>query len=263
MLKCGSCGFITANYDMDHFDSEKIYDESYFNGSEYENYVRDKDVFLENYDQRIEFLKKKDKERLFSTVLEIGCAYGFFGLALRKHFPAAHYKGIDVTKEAVHFGSTQFGLDLVCEDYLQHYRDQPITDIFMWDVIEHLPHPDLFVQKIHQDLGAQGRLYLTTGDISALVPRFQGKNWRMIHPPSHLHYFSKKTISLLLKRYGFKIVSISYPSVSRSLRQIYYSLFLLKREGNSFHRMVHSAIPGGLKIPVNTFDIMMVVAEKE
>ena len=53
-----------------------------------------------------------------------------------------------------------------------------------------------------------GKTYITTGDISAALPRFQKEKWRMIHPPSHLHYFSKKTLTLLLERYDLKVVRI-------------------------------------------------------
>lgn len=262
LKKCTSCGFITASYDMQRFDADQIYDETYFNGNEYENYLRDKDVFLLNYNKRIEFLKKKDPARAFTNVLELGCAYGFFGLALKGRFPESNYTGIDITPTPINYGKEALGLNLVCGDYLDYKPGTHYTDIFMWDVIEHLPSPELFIEKIHTDLATKGRLYLTTGDISTLIPKIQGRKWRMIHPPSHLHYFSKKTISMLLEKKGFKVVSVTYPPVSRSLKQIYYSLFLLNKKEKFFHKKMHSAIPENFNVPLNTFDIMLVVAEK-
>lgn len=262
LRKCRSCSFVTANYDMHRFNADQIYDDTYFNGSEYENYLRDKDVFLNNYRERIGFLVKKDPGRTFQKVLEVGCAYGFFGLALKEKFPLSSYTGIDITETGTRYGKEMLGLDLVCGDYLEYQPGATYSDVFMWDVIEHLPSPDLFLEKIYNDLATGGRLYLTTGDISALIPRLQGRNWRMIHPPSHLHYFSAKTISVLLERCGLRVVSVTYPSVSRSVKQIYYSLFLLNKKENSFHKRIHSIIPEGMNIPMNTFDIMLVTAEK-
>lgn len=262
LKKCTSCGFVTAQYDMQTFDADKIYDETYFNGNEYENYLRDREVFLYNYNKRIQLLRRNDPSREFSKTLELGCAYGFFGLALKENFPKASYTGIDITPSPINYGKEALGLDLICGDYLDFKPQTRYTDIFMWDVIEHLPEPDLFIEKINADLDEGGRLYLTTGDISALLPKIQGRKWRMIHPPSHLHYFSKKTITDLLNKKGFKVISVNYPSVSRSVKQIYYSLFLLNREHRKFHRKVHSMIPENLNVPLNTFDIMLVVAEK-
>ena len=60
----------------------------------------------------------------------------------------------------------------------------------MWDTIEHLKRPDLFVQKAAADLRPGGLIALTTGDIGSLNARLRGARWRMIHPPTHLHYFS-------------------------------------------------------------------------
>lgn len=263
LRKCTQCTFITANYDMERFNAAEIYDENYFTGDEYENYLRDKDTFLYNYNKRIDFLVKKDGHRAFRDVLELGCAYGFFGLALQKKFPESSYTGIDITPVPIEYGKTNLGLNLICEDYLSFPAPGKYSDIFMWDVIEHLPPADVFVDKIYHDLKPGGRLYLTTGDISALLPRLQGRKWRMIHPPSHLHYFSRQTMKLLLEQKGFRVISITYPPVNRSLKQIYYSLFLLnKKKGGRLHKRIHAAIPEGVNIPLNTFDIMMVVAEK-
>ena len=66
----------------------------------------------------------------------------------------------------------------------------------------------------------RGYLLLTTGDVSSLLPRLQGKAWHLIHPPTHVHYSSRKTITSLLKRLQFEVVDIKYPDVWRSDRQL-------------------------------------------
>lgn len=263
LRKCTRCGFVTANYDMSSYDADEIYDEDYFMGSEYEHYVRDKDAFIRNFNARIDRLQKLDPGRRFENILELGCAYGFFGLVVKQRFPNSQYTGLDITPKPIDHGKNEYNLNLICKDYLTFQRGgQTYTDVFMWDVIEHLPSPDAVIEKVYADLDEGGRLYITTGDISALLPRLQGKRWRMIHPPSHLHYFSRKTISVLLERKGFRIVAVLYPAVRRSLKQIYHSLFILNKSERTFHKKIHSLIPEALQIPLNTFDIMMVVAEK-
>jgi hypothetical protein len=132
----------------------------------------------------------------------------------------------------------------------------------MWDVIEHLHNPHLYIQKVSETLAAGGHVYITTGDIAALLPRLQKRKWRMIHPPSHLHYFSKKTLSMLLARYGLNVTHVRYPGTARSLKQIYYSLYLLRKRETVFKKLVYAKIPERAFITLNTYDIMLVVAQK-
>ncbi|MFM8243888.1 MAG: hypothetical protein ACKN86_13880, partial [Crocinitomicaceae bacterium] len=100
------------------------------------------------------------------------------------------------------------------------------------------------------------------GDISAWLPRKQKAKWRMIHPPTHVHYFTKKSITKLLNKYGYEIERISYPPVSRSIRVIFYSLFILNKKPLKVFQWTYNLIPEKASIKINTFDIMFVVAKK-
>ena len=51
---------------------------------------------------------------------------------------------------------------------------------------------------------------MTTGDIGSLMARWRGARWRQIHPPTHLHYFSKLTLAQLLERHGFTVAYAGY-----------------------------------------------------
>ena len=67
---------------------------------------------------------------------------------------------------------------------------------------------------------------------------------------------------MLLERYDLKVVRIGYPATARSLRQIYYSLFLLNKRRNRFKEFAYRHIPEDASISLNTYDIMLAVAEK-
>ena len=87
----------------------------------------------------------------------------------------------------------------------------------------------------------------------------------MIHPPTHLQYFSKTTISDLLERKGFKVVRTLYPGYWRSVNEILHGLFLLgkaQKPGLAF-RILEKVLPHRFGIFANTFDIMLVVAQKQ
>lgn len=265
LLKCSNCGFITANIEVSLDELKTLYSEKYFKGEEYLDYIADKEFIQKNFKNRLKQIGKYHSG--ISNVLEIGCAYGFFAELITKKYPNVKYLGVDVSDEAIDYASSHLKQNVQCIDYLNLKTDQLYSDVFMWDVIEHLPEPSRVIKKASEELKTGGFIHITTGDVEALLPRWQKHKWRMIHPPSHLHYFSKKTLTKLLTESGFEIVQVSYPTIYRSARQIYYSLFLLNHDNkngfsNKLKNIFYKGIPIGLSVPINTFDIMFVTARK-
>jgi 2-polyprenyl-3-methyl-5-hydroxy-6-metoxy-1,4-benzoquinol methylase len=263
LLRCDSCGFITANLDMDSETLKAIYNENYFKGEEYLDYVRDKHVLQKNFGKRIKKMKKLFSEHQIKSALEIGCAYGFFAESFKKAFPSTDYVGYDIASEAVAYGKSELGMNVFDQDYLTVPSDKSYSDVFMWDVIEHLPNPDLFIEKIANELENGGRVYITTGDISSFLARKQKAKWRMIHPPSHMHYFSKDTLKQLLEKHGLTVTHLSYPPVYRSYALVFYSLFMLRKQPGKLTNFFYKLIPQSWFFPINTRDIMFMIAEKK
>jgi SAM-dependent methyltransferase len=262
LLHCLECGFVTANVRLSEEEIRKIYSEKYFAGEEYEDYVRDKVMLQKNFSARLKKICSIIPANRIADVLEIGCAYGFFGELIKRKIPNSTYLGFDASWEAVAYAKEKLGLNASAENYIEWKSEKKFTDIFMWDVIEHLERPDSFITKIAQDSVSGSRLYITTGDIGSWLARRQGCRWRMIHPPSHLHYFSKDTITLLLKKNGFTVKRIFYSPTSRSVKGIFYSLFMLRKNYSRWVGKIYHTIPENLSVAINTFDIMFVIAEK-
>jgi SAM-dependent methyltransferase len=239
-----------------------IYREDYFFGEEYSNYLDDKEILQRNFCRRLASLKTITEFQPGETALELGSAYGFFGEVILRKFPRLDYLGFDVVPAACQYATDQLGLKVYCEDFLSFSGSIRPTHVFMWDVIEHLRDPMKYLEKISSVITSGGKVYITTGDIGALVPRWQGRNWRMIHPPSRLNYFSAKSLKLLLERCGLTVVRVTYPATARSLRQIFYSLFVLNKTHRHVTRRLYNLIPAKAAVSINTFDIMFVVAQK-
>jgi len=256
LLKCPACGFVTAR--LDHpIDTRQIYDENYFTGSEYLDYRADEAFLKRNFRRRLsEILRRRSSGRL----LEIGSAYGFFLDVARAHFQTV---GFEANQTAVRHACDMLGLDVRGGDFLE--ADEAgiggkVDVTVMWDVIEHLERPDRFLAHI-ADLSNPGALlYLTTGDIGSRLARWRGRKWRLIHPPSHLHYFDRKTITRLLANHGFDVIDIRAVGVARSLRQILYSLLVLGIRMPAIYRAMEKTVPASWGVTINTFDIMRVAA---
>jgi 2-polyprenyl-3-methyl-5-hydroxy-6-metoxy-1,4-benzoquinol methylase len=261
LFRCSSCGFVSANLAIPDEALKALYNRDYFQGSEYQNYLADEEALKLNFDRRISTLRQIIPGFDRCSLYEIGCAYGFF-LELASHHVGAAV-GIDISEDAARYARECRGLSAESGDYLTATLPRPVDVIAMWDTVEHLKRPDLFVAKAARDLKPGGFLALTTGDIGSLNARLRGRRWRMIHPPTHLHYFSKQTNSRLLQRFGFEVVHLSHPGFTRNVRYILYILMVLRWKRESLFKRIERLPALDLPLTINLYDIMFVVARSK
>jgi SAM-dependent methyltransferase len=260
LVECTRCGFVSADLNLTADEITKLYERSYFHGDEYLDYAAEEESLRLNFRARLRTLRRIVPDLPERDIFEIGCAYGFF-LDEARHF-ARSVAGIDISHDAIAHGRSRFGLDIAQGDYLNRALDKKYGAIVMWDTVEHLQRPDLFIEKIHSDLEPGGVLALTTGDIGSINARLRGAKWRMIHPPTHLHYFSAGTIRRLLARHGFDVVHLSHPGVARNLRSILYYIMVWRTPKTDLYERLSRWRVFDLRISINMFDIMFVIARR-
>lgn len=263
LVKCNNCGVVFFKDDISKDELSNLYNKSgYFFGTEYMDYIKEKNALQKNFLNRIKYLRRlyPVKGKLF----EIGCAYGFF-LELAQNY--WQVKGIDISEDACMYAKNILGLDVICDDFL-NYKMEDNYDIFcLWDTIEHLKCPHLYIQKISKNIKPNGLLCITTGDIQSLVARFRKEKWRMIHPPTHLFYFSRQSLSFLLNSFGFKIVHYSkcgnYRNLNAMVNGILLSIYNKKIKTSLFlQKIIKINFSKDIDIKINLFDIMFLVAQK-
>lgn len=263
LLKCRCCGFVTANMVVGPDTLREIYNDNYFNSGEVFDYVSTYPSRLINFRAKLKHTLTVIDPKTIRSILEVGCAYGLFAEVVRQYLPGIPYLGVDVAEEAVRVGRDQWGVNLEVMDYLEHPNlPGSHSDIFMWDVIEHLPDPGAFVSKMANELAPGGHLVIGTPDIEGWLPRLQGRKWRNIHPPTHLHYFSPRTITTFLNRHGFDVMSIAKPAVYRNLRHVLRYALFRNGEPHGVWERLYGLVPAAATIPVNTFDNMIVAARR-
>ncbi|MGE3757002.1 MAG: class I SAM-dependent methyltransferase, partial [Pseudobdellovibrionaceae bacterium] len=156
-------------------------------------------------------------------------AYGFFVDFVRRQ-GAEKYFGTDISADAIAYAKKNFG----------HHFDTFTTEVrppfsynFMaaWDVWEHMESPYDFFSDVARSLPTGGILAMTTIDSSSFVARFRGLRWRQVHPPTHMHYPTKKALASALKRMNFEIIHHGHYGYYRSLESYLDALkisFLMK-----------------------------------
>lgn len=262
VVKCPACNLACADVDVSEEELLSLYDKDYFSGKEYLDYLSDKSIIQRNFQKIIKILSNySDGGNLF----EIGSAHGFFLELARERWQV---EGIDVSESACNFARNQLSLDVTCNDFLSTDIEQGKYDIFcMFDTIEHLKAPHLYIKKISESIKEGGLLVITTGDIGSLVARLRKSKWRLIHPPTHLYYFSKETLRKLLKKYGFKIIFFGYLGYYRSIKLIIYSLLMLR--ANKCEKLycvlkylLQKVGLAKASCYINLFDVMFIIAQK-
>lgn len=260
LIRCERCNFISADLEISDETLAALYGEDYFHGNEYVDYIAEEESLRINFSDRLKTIKKLRSDLSQANLFEIGCAYGFFLDQVRSIVSSS--AGVDISADAVRHAVTAKGVDARCGDYLTLELGNQVDIITMWDTIEHLKRPDLFIQKAARDLRPGGLLAITTGDIGSLNARVRGRNWRMIHPPTHLHYFSVDTIKRLLDAQGFDTVHVSHPGNSRSMRSIAYFILALQMKKPRLYDKIQRLPIFGWRITANLFDIMYVIARR-
>jgi SAM-dependent methyltransferase len=260
LLRCCECAFQTANLDLSTEALAALYGEKYFNGHEYANYLADRQAMEKSFRRRLrkllEYTPNPDRKHLF----EVGCAYGLFLNLARTYYRSV--SGIDISDAAVNFARAALHLDVDCGDLLLSTLPERIDVACLWDTIEHLSQPHLYIAKLATAMPKGSIIAITTGDIESTVARWRGKKWRQIHPPTHLQYFSKNTLSMLLGRHGFTVRYAGFDGMYRSAESMSYIIFALKHQCAAVHNILKRLGILRFDLYLNLRDILFIIAEK-
>ncbi len=215
LVRCTACGLVRAADRYFECDPAALYDAGYYSGprSEYVDYARDRWAATLNARRRVAILRRLLPGA--ARLLEIGAGYGYFLETASRRWLSS---GIEVSAHAAAEARSQ---NLRCDDgdYLSMPAATPPPDIVcLWDTIEHLVDPRRTLQKAADEISSGGVIAISTGDIGAWLPRVQRGAWRLIHPPTHLWYFSVATLTRLLDAVGFRVMRVVRPMFYRSLR---------------------------------------------
>lgn len=260
LLACELCGFITADVAISFDKLTALYSRDYFSGGEYRDYVAERALIEQHARRRLAKLSQYIDEPSQKRLFEIGSAYGFFLAVARERFGAV--EGIDISVDATAYAATELGLSVYAGDFLEHTLRSAPDVVCLWDTIEHVQHPHLYIEKAVTHMTKRGLLGITTGDIGSLVARWRGPKWRQIHPPTHLHYFSKDTLTRLLRKYGCDVRYCGYEGIYRSLDTMAYIILNIKHKQPRLYQMLKRA--GALRgnLYMNLGDIVFVIAQK-
>ena len=253
ILKCERCGLVYAEKAGPGV-LKALYTESYYRQGAYADYLGDRVAIRKNAARVLKHLERLVEGR---TLLDVGCAAGFFLDAARAHGWAV--KGLEFSEYAADYARRELQLRVDTGSIVDPPKDLPTFDVItMWDTIEHLERPDLALAHIRRLLRPEGVCVLSTGDHASLMRRLTGKNWRLFSDPTHNFFFDHSTMETLLRQAGFRMTSITHQGKWVSLAMILHQSRLPFAARAQDWLSTRNWNPS---IYVNLWDVMTVIAK--
>ena len=261
ILHCPECGHSYTELVVGEEEIGRIYSDDYFYGGKagYPDYTLEKDILI----RRGEYYARKVRKYMSpGKLLDVGAAAGF----ILKGFENNGWKGtgIEPNSTMAEYGQKVMELD-IRRGSLEALRAEENYDlILMIQVVAHLYDLNRALRKIHQSLKPGGMILIETWNRASYTARFFGENWHEYSPPSTLHFFSTKSLDLLLKKHGFRHVRSGRPlkmvhslHAKELLKHKMEQTFLLK-----YFTFLTGLIPGNMALPYPAEDLFWTIYEK-
>jgi SAM-dependent methyltransferase len=255
IMRCTACG--VGHAVVGAFNPDCLYNSDYFTGKvrhAYVNYAGSEKVLRHEFQRQVGFLRKFVQR---GKLLEIGCAYGFFLQQAKLFFDVY---GVEVSAEAVEFCHAT-GLPNVWRapsngDLFQEIGE--LDAIVLLDVIEHIDDVVGTMKLALERLRPHGVILITTGDWDSLLARLTGASWRLIAPPYHLWYFTRKSLGKMLAQFDCKEEHFSHPWKFVPLELIIDQLGTMVGR-----QLILPSLFSRGGVPANLYDAMRVVYRKQ
>lgn len=201
VYECQECGFIYAGDIVESMPLSRYYDLC----SKYSNESYNLDTASR---QRFEIILKLFKERVpkDASILEIGCAEGFFLDMLRSDGYIC-IEGIEPSSQCVQYARDELGLNVI-EGGLGNLKklDNKKFDVIVSEqVLEHIVNPYTAIEEMTRYLADDGLLCIGVPDAGAFSDHI---DFFRQFSSEHINYFSEGSLANLMRQNGFEKLCI-------------------------------------------------------
>lgn len=139
------------------------------------------------------------------TLLEVGCAAGFFLKIAEAN--GWSVQGVEIMKPAVEYAGSTLHIN-VFEGTLEEaqFAANSFDAVALIETIEHLLDPAAVLREVHRILKPGGSVLLTTPNVNSMMLPLLGVDWSVLSPAEHLFYFTEQTMGQMLQQAGFHAV---------------------------------------------------------
>ncbi|MBI4387245.1 MAG: class I SAM-dependent methyltransferase [Elusimicrobia bacterium] len=161
------------------------------------------------YDECLRFLRR-DKPR-GKRLLDVGCGGG--GFLNRARGEGFEVSGLDFNKTRLEAIRAQLGIETVyygsLTDFARSHPSRRFDVITLFQVLEHLDDPGLWLDAAHFLLEPEGVLFIGVPNRERTFDPFRGPGMEEIdNPPHHLTRWSARSLKGILERHSFHVVEV-------------------------------------------------------
>ncbi|HEX5386497.1 MAG TPA: class I SAM-dependent methyltransferase [Gemmatimonadales bacterium] len=196
LLRCASCDLVFSPTEPAPHEIERHYSAPYFTGGgvEYADYVADAATHREQARRYLDTIAEFTP--LPCSVLDIGCAAGFF-LDEARHRGCRTF-GCDVSEYAAAYAAQTLGLEVERAAFLDATLLPDQVDVATaFNVFEHLTEPRAVVRRLEGVVRPGGCVILETWDYRSLVARLLRSRWHQWDPPFVPYYYTRRALAAL------------------------------------------------------------------
>jgi 2-polyprenyl-3-methyl-5-hydroxy-6-metoxy-1,4-benzoquinol methylase len=204
LFKCEDCGVTFSDKCKKGFDPSRVYN------NYYRNEIAGRFLFGVEYVVRVFRFFRAFK--IFTivprakSILDIGSGRGFMLYFLKKYYGYTYVAGTQIEKNSYEFSRNKLGLNIYNRDLLKiDFKERKFDLVTIWHVLEHIPDPEGYMLKIRTLLNKGGSLIIEVPNYDSWTRSLTGKYWLGLDLKYHLFFFNKKSLTSILKKYGFKI----------------------------------------------------------
>jgi 2-polyprenyl-3-methyl-5-hydroxy-6-metoxy-1,4-benzoquinol methylase len=191
--KCAACGFMfsrdmLAPAEIDQFYIDGYHDRRHMDGQRV------------NASINIELLRSFRPDLSGKSLLDVGSGYGFFLDSLRNS-GAQRITGIELSQAQRKYSVDELRIETHGQlDELSSSDQFDVITIF--EVIEHIPTPYEFIQKVCEHLKVGGSLIVGTDNFASDVVTVLGAGFPKWIPHEHVSFFTPVTLKETLAKSG-------------------------------------------------------------
>lgn len=208
IMDCLSCNHRFTGLKLNSEEVKNVYSDNYFFGGMdgYPDYTLEKYMLIARGEKYADIAGRFMKP---GTLLDVGAAAGF----IMKGFENKGWKvsGVEPNSSMVSYGKETLGLEIKFGTLEDAVIGMKVDLVLLIQVIAHLFNLKMSMEVIHQVLKTGGYVLVETWNKDSIMARLLGRHWHEYSPPSTLNYFSKRTLDMLMRNYGFKKISGGKP----------------------------------------------------
>jgi 2-polyprenyl-3-methyl-5-hydroxy-6-metoxy-1,4-benzoquinol methylase len=233
IASCAACGFM---FSRDTLDSAEI-DQFYIDGYHDRRHMDGQRV---NASINVELLRRFCPDLSGKSVLDVGSGYGFFLDKLRNS-GVRRAAGIELSRAQRKYSVDELRLETHGQLHELSSDDQ-FDVITILEVIEHIPEPYEFIQKVCEHLKVGGSLIVGTDNFVSDVVKVLGKGFPKWIPHEHVSFFTPKTLKDMLAKSGKLTVSgaRSFTPWELLLRKLLFRATSGRKGGKSYSYQAES-----------------------